>query len=68
MLTADNAASFVRKEIKKVAEERLSDGVLTVEDLKGSPLDSSPFGYDTFVDEESLMSLSYRTSNQNVQV
>lgn len=27
--------------------QKLSDGTLTVEDLKGSPLENSPFAYDT---------------------
>ncbi len=59
--SCDEPCTF--KQIENLTDEfictvrqRLSDGVLTVEDLKGSPLDSSPFVYDTFVDEESLMS------------
>ena len=37
--------------------QKLSDGVLVVKDLKGSPLDSSPFVYVTFVDEDYLVAL-----------
>lgn len=36
--------------------QKLSNGMLTVEDIKGSPLGNSPFAYDTFVDEEALES------------
>ncbi len=40
----------------RCVRQKKSDGVLTIEDLKDSPLDTSPFVYDKFVDEERIES------------
>ncbi len=44
------------KEFIDCVRQKQSDGTLTVEDIKGSPLENSPFAYNTFVDEEPLVS------------